>query len=368
MTGEKHSITTKFLSACLVFFCLTTSAQTVVDAETDEPVPYASVFDKALGKYIGNSDGSGVIPSKAEGVQTIALQHMNYQPTDVCLDTVTDGKIRLTPLVHSVREVSVDKGKHDFIRMKVYMRQLAWMTDTLAKVSQAICHLYFKASKGCGSPYETTIISSQSLYNKDVFSGKNGKMSRLIFNYSPDRSLHIYGPERLKNLPEDKVKRLNIREYSKNFGVCYARFDWKNELCHIVNDSIYFFKPFSIPFIGISVSKFFSTETYDIHYGAPKLYNLSNMLYGHRVTHKKSNTNVDLYGEMYVLDVDYASKEDLEEERQNHERVKFEEPKGCMPFNENVRQAMLNMRPLTYAEKKELLEEQAKMKKQKTEE
>lgn len=104
MTGEKHSITTKFLSACLVFFCLTTSAQTVVDAETDEPVPYASVFDKALGKYIGNSDGSGVIPSKAEGVQTIALQHMNYQPTDVCLDTVTDGKIRLTPLVHSVRK------------------------------------------------------------------------------------------------------------------------------------------------------------------------------------------------------------------------------------------------------------------------
>ncbi len=297
---KRDTIAPRLLSVCLGFFCLTASAQTVVDAETDEPVPYASVFDKTIGKYIGNTDGSGAIPQKAEGVQTIALQHMNYQPADVCLDTVTDGKVRLVPLVHSVKEVPVDKGMHDFIRLKVYMRQLAWMTDTLAKVSQAICHLYFKASKDCSSPYETTTVSSQSLYNKDVFACKNGKMSRLIFNYSPDRSLQIHGPERLKRLPDGKVKRLNIREYSKNFGVCYARFDWKNERCQIVNDSIYFFKPFSIPFIGISVSKFFSTETYDIHYGAPKLHNLSNMLYGHRVTHKKSNTSVDLYGEMYV--------------------------------------------------------------------
>ncbi len=67
----------------------------------------------------------------------------------------------------------------------------------------------------------------------------------------------------------------------------------------------------------------------------------------------------------YVLDVDYASKEDLETEKQNYKRVKFEEPKGFMPFNENVRQTMLDMRPITYAEKKELLEEQEKMKKQK---
>lgn len=364
---EKHSVMMRLVLVCMAFFCLTASAQTtVVDADTDEPVLYASVFDKATGEFVGNTDGSGLLPAKAAELKTITLQHLNYKPTDIELSSVTDGKIRLTPQIHSVKEVAVDKGKHDYIRLKAYVRQLAWMTDTLAKVSRSICHLYFKASKGHGSP-KITVLSGESLYNKDVLSGKNAKMVRGVLNFDPSFAVDVTGPKDLKKLPEEKVKRLNISNYGKNWGILYARFDWKNNRCSVVLDSMRFLKPFTIPFFGFSMGNIFSTETYDIQYGAPKLSNLTSMLFGMRITHKKSHTSVDLYNEVYVLDVDYASKEDLELEKSGLMQEDFEEPSGFMPLNEGVRQAMLNMRPLTYEEGKELIEEQEKIKKQKKE-
>ncbi len=357
----------RLVLVCMAFFCLTASAQTiVVDAETDEPILYASVFDKTTGEFIGKTDGAGILPAKAAETTAITLQHLNYQPSDIEMATVTDGKIRLTPQTYTVKEVAVDKGQHDYIRLKVYIRQLAWMTDTLAKVSRSICHLYFKASKGQGSP-QVTVLSREALYNKDVLSGKNSKMVRGVLNFNPSFATDVSGPGHLKKLPEEKVKRLNICNLGKNWGITYARFDWNKNRCSIVMDSVRFLKPLTIPFFGISMGNIFNTETYDIHYGAPKLSNLVNMLSGMRITHKKSNTSVDLYNEVFVLDVDYASKEDLELEKLVPASDDFEEPTGFMPLNEGVRQAMLNMRTMTLAERKELLEEQEKMKKQEKE-
>lgn len=357
---EQHSVIMRLLFVCMAFFCLTASAQTtiVVDAENEEPVLYASVFDKATGKFIGTTDGAGCLPQKIGEAKAITVQHLNYNPADIELATVTDGKIRLTPLVHSVKEVAVDKGKHDFIRLKVYVRQLTWMTDTLAKVAGAICNYYFKANKAHGTP-KITILSGKALYNKDILTGKNAKMVRGVLNFDPTFEIHINGPKELKQLPKDKVKRLNIMDMGKNWGITYARFDWKNNRCSVVEDSVRFLKPLTIPFFGISVGNIFRTESYDITYGAPKLSNLTDMLYGMRLTHKKSNTSIDVYNETFVLGVDYASKEDLEKEQKNPLSEEFVVPEGFMPFNENIRRAMLNMRPLTMEERKELYDVQS---------
>lgn len=343
----------RLLFVCLAFVCLSANAQTVVlDGETGDPVSYASVFDKATGKYLGNTDGSGCIPGEAETVQTITLQHLNYEPLTIDKSAVADGKIRLVPLVHTVKEVTVDKGKHEYVRMKVYVRQLIWMTDTLAKVTKAICHFYFKASKPSGTP-KVTVLSGKSVYDKSILVGKNLKMVRGVFNISPELVLKITGPKDLKRLPEEGVKRLDLDKTGGNWGIEYARFDWKNKRCSIVEDSVCFLKPFTFPFTGLAFSRFFRTETYDIHYGAPKLSNLANVLFGVRVTHKKSNTSLNIYSEAFVLDVDYASKEDYEKEK-DADLGEFVEPTGFLPLNENVQNAMKNMRSLTLEEKKEI--------------
>ncbi len=373
---EKHSVIMRLVLVCMAFFCLTASAQTiVVDADTDEPVLYASVFDKTSGKYIGNTDGSGTLPEKAGEAQTITLQHLNYTPADVEMATVTGGKIRLTPLVHNVKEVAVDKGQHDYLRMKVYVRQLAWMTDTLAKVSRTVCNVYFKARKKGGYSYSgsnLTVLSRETLYNTDVLSRKDYKLIRGILNYNPRSAMLISGAGKIKKLPEEKVKRVEISNLGKNWGLSYARFDWKNNRCSYVEDSIRFLKPFTIPFLGYSIGHIFTTETYDIKYGVPRLANLVNLVHGFRLTHKKSKTSVDLYNEVFVLGVDYASQEDLEEDKlaqvpEGTEEEDFEEPSGYMPLNENVRKAMLTMRTLTYEEKKEILDEEKQLKKNKKE-
>jgi hypothetical protein len=357
MKTNKHALwkCLCLLFVAFVFAGLPAKAQTmVVDGETGDPVTYASVYDKSTGKYLGVTDGSGFLPEKARDVATIGIQHINYQAATVEAGSLTDGRIALTPLVRNIKEVTVDKGQHDYVRLKVYVRQLAWMTDTLAKATKAICHFYFKASKASGKP-TITILSGKSVYNKDILSGKYRKMVRGVMRINPEVMLSIDGPKRLKALPADTVTWKELNSLGGNWGREYARFDWKNMRCSVVEDSVWATKPFTVPLTSIAVSNFFFSETYDIHHGAPKIANLTDMLFGMRITHKKTSTSVDIYNEAFVLDVDYASKEDLEREKNATSYGEFVEPEGFAPFNESVLKALENMRPLTAEEKAEVM-------------
>lgn len=350
-----HRIAALLLMAASAFVSLPAGAQTtVVDGETGGPVTYASVYDKATGKYLGYTDGSGNLPEKALNTATVNIQHINYHAATVDTGTLTDGRITLVPLVRSIKEVTVDKGKHDYVRLKVYVRQLTWLTDTLAKATKAICHFYLKASKASGSP-KITILSGQSVYNKDILEGKYKKMVRGVMRINPEFMLSIMGPKEVKKLPADTVKWKDLNSIGGNWGRQYARFDWKNMRCSVVEDSVWTQKPFTIPLTGIAVSNCFISETYDIHHGAPKIANLTDMLFGMRITHKKTNTSIDVYNEAFVLDVDYASKEDLEREKKATTYGEFVEPEGFDPFNESVQKAVENMRPLTDEEKEEIM-------------
>lgn len=325
---------------------------TVIDNETEDPVTYASVFDKETGKYLGNTNGSGNLPEKAEAAKTISLQHINYETATVDMATVDGGKIRLTPQVRKIKEVTVDKGKHDYIRLKVYARQVTWLTDTLAKVGRGICHLYMKPKKKGGSP-AVVLKTLSSLFNKDVLKNKNPKMTRAVLGVRPDMFIHFNGPKEVKQLPADSVKRMKLYSLGGNWGIDYARFDWKNKRCDVVEDSMFFKKPFTIPLTRIAFANMFRTETYDITYGAPKISNMTNYLQGFRVIHKPSNTSVDIYEEFFVLGMDYASKEDLENDKK--EKVgTFEESEEYPPFNESVQEAMKTMGKMTKEEAEEL--------------
>lgn len=345
-------IRTLCLAAAAMLSLAANAQTTVIDNETEEPVTYASVFDKTTGKYLGNTDGSGQLPEKAETAGTISLQHINYETTTVEMASVEGGKIRLAPQVHKIKEVTVDKGKHDYIRLTVYARQLTWMTDTLAKVGRGICHLYMKSKKKDGSP-KVVLKSLTTLFNKDVLKNKNRKMTRAVLNVRPDMFMHFEGPGNVKQLPADSVKRLKLRSLGGNWGINYARFDWKNKRCDVVEDSVFFKKLFTIPLTRLAIGHMYRTETYDITYGAPKISNMTNYMQGFRVLHKPSNTSVDIHEEFFVLGVDYASKEDLEKDKE--EKVATFEPSDEYPaFNENIQEAMKTMGKLTKEEIQEL--------------
>lgn len=330
----------------------------VVDGQTGEPVTFASVFNTATGHYLGITDGNGCLPQQARQVPTVNVQHINYQPVTVTLDTLADGKMRLTPLVRTVKEVVVDRQQHDFVRLKVYVRHYVWMTDTLAKVTRGICHLYLKPQKSSGKP-KATWITAEALINRSILEGKRRPLVRGVLNLVPTDFIHIDGPRQLKQLPADSVARKVISPRLGNWGLTYATFDWANKRCNLVKDSIFFDKPFTIPLTGYTMSNFFYTESYDIRYGAPKFATLTNFIMGMKIAHKKSGANINWYDEMYVLDADYASKADYERELKNNNDGNvgtLEEPEGLPAMNPNVVEAMKNMRELSLEERKELTE------------
>ncbi len=349
-----------WLAACLALISLSGHAQTVVDASTGSPVLYASVYDKATGRFLGTTDGAGNLPEKATEAAELSVQHINYKPATVELATLAGGAIGMEPLVRTIKEVTVDKGKHEYVRLKVFVRQMAWMTDTLAKVQQSVCHFYFKASKPTGTP-KVTMLADSSVFDRSVLAGKNFKMARGIMRFSPDVVMKVTGPRQVKTLPADSVTRTDLGSLGGNWGVEYATFDRGNARCSVVQDSVWFKKPFTLPLTGIAMSRCYRVETYDIRRGAPKIANLASLLYGMRLTHKKSDTSIDLYNEAFVIDVDYASAADYQRESKAAP-TRLEEPEGFQPLNDAVLAAMKNMRPLTTQEKLQLLEEETKKK------
>lgn len=102
-----------------------------------------------------------------------------------------------------------------------------------------------------------------------------------------------------------------------------------NKRCEIVRDSLFSDKPFKVPLFGFAFSNIYNSETYSTELGTPRLYNLINMTDRYRVYQTKTMGYVDMVTEMYILDVDYASKEEMKADKKL-KLSPFERPEGIV--------------------------------------
>ena len=347
-----------FKSLLVAFFilgnALLASAQVkVVDAESGNPVGYASVFDDATGKVLGITSSEGFLPSGAESCKTICVQHINYEPVTMALASVQDNTIKLSAREnYQVKEVVIDKAKHDYVRLKIYSRQYTVVDGMVAEARESIGYGFYDAESRKYEGGQT--LSMRHLRNEDSF--QNQKVMIQVFAECDKPS---YGANIMKA----------IEFYDKyNDGKRHAEYDNKGvkkvtrfvrqapsahrtELCV---DSGLVEKPFHFWLFGISVSDLYASATFNSAYGKPSLSTWQNYFSTRRWTHNKSNRSVNVYDELYVLGVDFADKEDykalkkeLKEKKKAGTQDKFVRPNGIPPFNKYVTDAMKSMTVLS---------------------
>lgn len=299
---------------------------TVIDANDKLPVISASIYNGNGTDVIGITDYDGKLPKAAEQLKSIHIQHINYMPANINLQSLKDSTILLTPRTHKLPEVKISKQKDAMLRVKVYVRQMTILNKKPATVSESMVYLYFKENDYYGTPHSYKILSEDKYKDEKSFEGES-KMLKSIANFSDPTSFASFNGYKYYNAL--KGSRRIRSSWKRTGGIYYMNEDSINKRCEIVRDSMFSDKPFKIPLLGFSFANMYNSETYSTVYGAPKLYNLINMTDRYRIYQTKTMGYVDTVTEMYVLGIDLVSKE----ERKADKKLKltpFERPKGIV--------------------------------------
>lgn len=315
------------LSVIVAMACQCAYSQiTVVDANDKLPVISASVFNGEGTDVIGITDYDGKLPKAAELLKSIHIQHINYMPVNVDLQSLKDSLIYLKPSTRKLPEVKITKQKDAMLRMKVYVRQMSVLKNKPATVSESIVYMYFKENTDKDKPDSYKILSEARYKDEKAFEGETKMLSSMANFGNPTTFARFNGYKHYNTLKGSR----RIKSGWKRLGmVCYMNEDPINKRCEIVRDSMFFDKPFRIPLLGCSFGNMYKSETYSTEYGAPKMYNLINMTDRYRIYQTKTMGDVDTVTEMYVLGIDLVSKEERKADKKL-EPTPFERPKGIV--------------------------------------
>lgn len=311
-----------------------------IDSESGEPVDFASVFDNASGKVLGLTNVDGILPAGAEKCKSISIQHINYKTCDVVIAQVTDNQIKMTPCSREIKDVKVSKDPKAKIRMKVVVRTYAFTNGQVSLVTEELCNFYFKNSTTTTEPRFVTM--ARTSYGDANLLKSQSRFMRILSQLGGPTGLCDYNLcqkyDKLKNgvrLPTD---------WKREGGVTYMNEDSVNKRCEIVVDSVFANKPFKFWIFPISFSNIYTSETYSLENGTPRLYDMQNKVNMYRIIRNKTKEFVDFGVEIYVYGIDYASKEDIKSDKQTLlEEFKMPEGLEIPDMNPNIKKAMEHM-------------------------
>ncbi len=358
MRKEKSVKRLSLLRMLLVVFLLMNSlwvvAQVkVVDAESGTPVCYASVFDDATGKALGITTSEGLLPSAAESCKTVSVQHINYEPVTVAMGSVQGNIIKLTVReAYQVPEVAVAKAKHDYLRLKFYVREYTIMNGMVAETAESVGYGYFHSKS---KKYDKGIcMTMRRMHNDAAFKGQKESMRSFAECHAPYYGEKIKKKIKFYNKYNDGKRHTEYYQGHKKLATYFVRHDKNAKRVDVVIDSMLVEKPFKSKLLGLSFSDVYSSSSFNSAYGKPSLSTWLNSVYTCRITHIKSKTSVNIYCETYVLGVDFADKEDyktlkkeLEQKAKSGTSTKFVRPEGFPGFNKYVTNAMKNMKVIS---------------------
>ncbi len=340
-----------FFAVLLCGICSSAFAQVkiqTVDSESGLPVSYASVFDDATGKVLGITSSDGLLPPAAYSCGKVSVQHLSYEPATFSVSAIADGIVKLAPReAYQVKEISVGKEKHDYARIKFYVRQYSMINGKIASVGESLNYGYYNMKKKKLEKQLT--ISSRLLRDEAAFDGQK-QMVKSLGELSRDLpGANVADVIKDFDKYDDGKKHYSYYK-NKKYVTTFVRRDDKTQRMELVKDSMFVDRPFHLWLFGVSISDKYMSSTFSSVYGKPSLSTWLSSVGSLRVTHNKTQTYVDRYVAAYPLGIDYADKADykaqrkeIEEKRKNGTCEAFVRPECFPPFNKYVAEAMTHM-------------------------
>lgn len=324
----------------LLMSALCVSAQIkIVDMADSCPVHAASVFISG-NRCVGVSGADGLLPLPKGYKGKVTVNHINYYEKEFLADTVSSGVVMLKPRAYAIPEVEAMVGEPDYLVISAYCRAYIYTDSVPTSFREGLYDYYLPIGSGR--------VKCKTRSEK--------KVHTLDDKYGFSRSFFSWRYMLLENLPKSDIFTDTASDKVVSRG-------WKGCVLGLKNDTVnktftaYCDSAFAgadsltinifgykIRFMGIKEGEVYSTK-----YGQPKL---SNLLRRYCCVNAKGKTPgknpmtpIDMYEELYVTGVRYATKAERKAAMKDKTAEPLVVPADVPPLSKPLEEAVSQMKP-----------------------
>lgn len=327
-------------SILLLLSSLCVSAQIkIVDMTDSSTVHAASVFISG-NRCVGVSGADGLLPLPKGYKGKVTVNHINYYEKEFLADTVSSGVVMLRPRAYAIPEVEAKVGEPDYLVISAYCRAYVFTDSVPTSFREGLYDYYLPIGSGR--------VKCKTRSEK--------KVHTLDDKYGFSRSFFSWRYMLLENLPKSDIFTDTASDKVVSRG-------WKGCVLGLKNDTVnktftaYCDSAFAgadsltinifgykIRFMGIKEGEVYSTK-----YGQPKL---SNLLRRYCCVNAKGKTPgknpmtpIDMYEELYVTGVRYATKAERKAAMKDKTAEQLVVPADVPPLSKPLEEAVSQMKP-----------------------
>lgn len=327
-------------SILLLLSSLCVSAQIkIVDMTDSSTVHAASVFISG-NRCVGVSGADGLLPLPKGYKGKVTVNHINYYEKEFLADTVSSGVVMLRPRAYAIPEVEAKVGEPDYLVISAYCRAYVFTDSVPTSFREGLYDYYLPIGSGR--------VKCKTRSEK--------KVHTLDDKYGFSRSFFSWRYMLLENLPKSDIFTDTASDKVVSRG-------WKGCVLGLKNDTVnktftaYCDSAFAgadsltinifgykIRFMGIKEGEVYSTK-----YGQPKL---SNLLRRYCCVNAKGKTPgknpmtpIDMYEELYVTGVRYATKAERKAAMKDKTAEPLVVPADVPPLSKPLIEAVSQMKP-----------------------
>lgn len=324
----------------LLMSALCVSAQIkIVDMTDSSTVHAASVFISG-NRCVGVSGADGLLPLPKGYKGKVTVNHINYYEKEFLADTVSSGVVMLRPRAYAIPEVEAKVGEPDYLVISAYCRAYVFTDSVPTSFREGLYDYYLPIGSGR--------VKCKTRSEK--------KVHTLDDKYGFSRSFFSWRYMLLENLPKSDIFTDTASDKVVSRG-------WKGCVLGLKNDTVnktftaYCDSAFAgadsltiniigykIRFMGIKEGEVYSTK-----YGQPKL---SNLLRRYCCVNAKGKTPgknpmtpIDMYEELYVTGVRYATKAERKAAMKDKTAEQLVVPADVPPLSKPLEEAVSQMKP-----------------------
>lgn len=324
----------------LLMSALCVSAQIkIVDMTDSSTVHAASVFISG-NRCVGVSGADGLLPLPKGYKGKVMVNHINYYEKEFLADTVSSGVVMLKPRAYAIPEVEAKVGEPDYLVISAYCRAYVFTDSVPTSFREGLYDYYLPIGSGR--------VKCKTRSEK--------KVHTLDDKYGFSRSFFSWRYMLLENLPKSDIFTDTASDKVVSRG-------WKGCVLGLKNDTVnktftaYCDSAFAgadsltinifgykIRFMGIKEGEVYSTK-----YGQPKL---SNLLRRYCCVNAKGKTPgknpmtpIDMYEELYVTGVRYATKAERKAAMKDKTAEPLVVPADVPPLSKPLIEAVSQMKP-----------------------
>lgn len=324
----------------LLMSVLCVSAQIkIVDMTDSSTVHAASVFISG-NRCVGVSGADGLLPLPKGYKGKVTVNHINYYEKEFLADTVSSGVVMLRPRAYAIPEVEAKVGEPDYLVISAYCRAYVFTDSVPTSFREGLYDYYLPIGSGR--------VKCKTRSEK--------KVHTLDDKYGFSRSFFSWRYMLLENLPKSDIFTDTASDKVVSRG-------WKGCVLGLKNDTVnktftaYCDSAFAgadsltinifgykIRFMGIKEGEVYSTK-----YGQPKL---SNLLRRYCCVNAKGKTPgknpmtpIDMYEELYVTGVRYATKAERKAAMKDKTAEQLVVPADVPPLSKPLEEAVSQMKP-----------------------